>query len=191
MYVGILDPQTHLLPLQVIAGSAAVWSMGRSQHGTSRSDFPTWPWVTSQEAVTLGQPKPNCGYCKSSARICTSLAGLSAWVQHGDVVAVPLHHTQLVGLMLLVTIRESLSLGDPRLCHGPRPGWTLMLTHGCLAGNLPIQQHREQSKHTQCSANPAQPTALKLLRPWEELGSKSENSSLSGWCFCSPKKAQF
>lgn len=40
MYVDIPDPQTHLLPLQVIASSAAVWSMRQSQHDSSRSDFP-------------------------------------------------------------------------------------------------------------------------------------------------------
>lgn len=163
MYVDILDPHTHLLPLQVTASSAAVWSMGQSQHDSSRSDFPTWPWVMSQEAVTLGKPKPNCGYCKSSVRTYTSLSGLSAWVQHGNVVAVPLHYIRLVGLMLLFPTIESLSLGGSCLCHGPGPGWILMLTHGCLAGNLPIQQLREQSRNARCSANPAQPTALKLL----------------------------
>lgn len=76
--VDIPDPQTHLLPWQLIAHSAAVWRMGQSQRDSSGSDFPTWLWVTSQETTTLGKPKPNCGYCKSPVRTCTSLAGLSA-----------------------------------------------------------------------------------------------------------------
>lgn len=153
--------------------------------------------MTAQGLISPGNVSGSCDVGKAKTqlqllqKLCENLyipGWVSAWVQHGDVVTVPLHHIQLVGLMLLVTIRESLSLGDPCLCHGPRPGWTLMLTHGCLAGNLPIQQPREQSRNAQCSANPAQPTALKLLRPWEELGSKSENSSLGGWCFWSPRK---
>lgn len=69
---------------------------------------------------------------------------------------VTLYLTELVGLMLLVTMRESLSLRAPRLGHGQSPGWTLMLRHGCLARNLPIQQTKEeQSRNSQCSANPA------------------------------------
>lgn len=81
-YVDIPDPQTHFFPLQLIASSAAVWSMGQSQHDSSGSDFP-WLRVTSQEAPTLGKPKPNCGYCKTSVRTCTSPAGLSAWCRDG------------------------------------------------------------------------------------------------------------
>lgn len=74
---------------------------------------------------------------------------MQGWIQHGDVAAVPLHHIELVGLMLLVTMRESLSLGDLRLCHEQSAGWPLMPRHGCLSGNLPIQQPREEQSRAE------------------------------------------
>lgn len=180
VHVDIPDPQTHLLPLQLISSPAAVWGLDRGD--SPRCDCPTRLWVTSQETTMLGKPGPSCGYCKSSVGTCPWLG----FQPDGGVDSArgcgvcPLPPNQ---------DREADGLSDTRESWMDSDAETRMF--GWKSSYPASQGRAEQSRITQCSASPAQPAALELLSSWEALGSKRQSFFLSGWCSCAPKKTHF
>lgn len=146
-----------LLPFQLIAGSAAVCSMGRSQRDSSRSDFPTWPWVTSREAAALGKPKASRGCCKSCVRTPTSPPGLSAW-RRGGFGAWGLSAFGAGGADALGP-QEGAAVGlSPTPMAWIKSWLDFVPRHGCLGENLPVQRKAEAGRKSRAGMLGSQQT---------------------------------